>query len=156
MKLCQVEAGQEEDIACEKFRLRVARASDQVIRYLQNLKFSYCSFLFKWIFCRYERGGIPLLCTSSPALSAPPPCHLCKAPRIFELQVVLHFQSRDEPWHFSTFKADPAVITTFNFFTFGLMFRLCHNCCLSWSLALMQIAALTGAVFTFTGTHHQP
>ena len=36
MKLCQVEAGQEEDIACEKFRLRVARASDQVIRYLQN------------------------------------------------------------------------------------------------------------------------
>jgi len=67
-ELEEVEAGQEEDIACEKFRLRVARASDQVIR--------------------YERGGIPLLCTSSPALSAPPPCHLCKAPRIFELQVM--------------------------------------------------------------------
>jgi len=67
-ELEEVEAGQEEDIACEKFRLRVARASDQVIR--------------------YERGGTPLLCTSSPALGAPPPCHLCKAPRIFELQVM--------------------------------------------------------------------
>ena len=44
MKLCQVEAGQEEDTACEKFRLRVARASDQVIRYLWDLKFSDCSF----------------------------------------------------------------------------------------------------------------
>jgi len=67
-ELKEVEAGQEEDAACEKFRLRVARASDQVIR--------------------YERGGTPLLCTSSPALGAPPPCHLCKAPRIFELQVM--------------------------------------------------------------------
>jgi len=67
-ELEEVEAGQEEDTACEKFRLRVARASDQVIR--------------------YERGGTPLSCTSSPALGAPPPCHLCKAPRIFELQVM--------------------------------------------------------------------
>ena len=67
-ELEEVEAGQEEDIACEKFRLRVARAPDQVIR--------------------YERGGTPLLCTSSPALGSPPPCHLCKAPRSFELQVM--------------------------------------------------------------------
>ena len=67
-ELEEVEAGQEEDIACEKFRLRVARAPDQVIR--------------------YERGGTPLLCTSSPALGLPPPCHLCNAPRSFELQVM--------------------------------------------------------------------
>ena len=30
----KVEAGQEEDVACEKFRLRVARAGDQVIRFV--------------------------------------------------------------------------------------------------------------------------
>ena len=36
-KSCQVEAGQEEDAACEKFRLRVARASDQVIRFFTNV-----------------------------------------------------------------------------------------------------------------------
>jgi len=67
-ELEEVEAGQEEDVACEKFRLRVARAGDQVIR--------------------YERGGSPLLCTSSPALGPPPPCELCGAPRIFEFQVM--------------------------------------------------------------------
>merc|ERR1719320_1932104 len=67
-ELEEAEAGQEEDVACEKFRLRVARAGDQVIR--------------------YERGGSPLLCTSSPALGLPPPCELCGALRIFEFQVM--------------------------------------------------------------------
>merc|ERR1719318_976819 len=67
-ELEEVEAGQEEDVACEKFRLRVARAGDQIIR--------------------YERGGSPLLCTSSPALGPPPPCELCGAPRMFEFQVM--------------------------------------------------------------------
>jgi len=64
----EVEAEQVEDKVCEKFRSRVKRAAGQVVR--------------------YDRGGEPLLCTSSPALEAPPPCQHCGGERSFEFQVM--------------------------------------------------------------------
>jgi len=64
----ELERGQAEDRTCEKFRQRIRRAPDQVLR--------------------YERRGKPLLCAARPALPAPPPCPLCSAPRTFELQVM--------------------------------------------------------------------
>ena len=63
--LDEVESEQVEDKICERFRARVRRAGDQVVR--------------------YERGGEPLLCTSL-ALDPPPPCQHCGSNRTFEFQ----------------------------------------------------------------------
>ena len=64
----EVEREQVEDAVCERFRGRVSRAPGQVVR--------------------YERGGQPLLCTSSPALEPPPACQHCGAERSLEFQVM--------------------------------------------------------------------
>jgi len=63
-----VESGQPEDKASEKFNKRIRRAPQQIIR--------------------YDRRGAPLLVTFTTPLSAPPPCPACGAQRTFEFQVM--------------------------------------------------------------------
>jgi len=63
----EIEAGQREDKFAEKFRARLRRCPDQVLR--------------------YDRRGDPLLCSSTP-LAAPPPCGACGGQRTFEFQVM--------------------------------------------------------------------
>merc|ERR1719315_828198 len=67
-ELDQIEAGQVEDEVCSKFKQRVSRAPDQVLR--------------------YDRGGKPLLCAAQPSLSEPTGCSICGAARTFEIQVM--------------------------------------------------------------------
>jgi len=67
-ELDEIESGQKVDKVCDKFRERVRRAPDQILR--------------------YDRGGFPLLCAANPPLESPPNCKLCGAPRTFEFQVM--------------------------------------------------------------------
>jgi len=62
-----IERDQKEDKIMEKFKKRVRRCPDQVIR--------------------YDRRGLPLLCSSTP-LPPAPPCNLCQGSRSFEFQVM--------------------------------------------------------------------
>ena len=63
----EMERGQKEDKTCERFKARLRRCPDQVLR--------------------YDRRGAPLLCSATPP-AAPPPCPACGGPRSFELQVM--------------------------------------------------------------------
>ncbi|KAK5643666.1 hypothetical protein RI129_007511 [Pyrocoelia pectoralis] len=58
----------EEDTTFSKFRKRIERDPDQVIR--------------------YQRDGVPLWIADEPTLSEIPKCELCNGPRQFELQVM--------------------------------------------------------------------
>jgi len=73
-ELEEIEAGQKEDLVCSKFRSRVSRAPDQVVR--------------------HDRGGLPLLCAAKPDLTPPKPCQLCGANRTFEMQVMPQLLSK--------------------------------------------------------------
>ena len=66
-ELDEIESGQVEDKTCEKFRQRVRRAPDQILR--------------------YDRRGKPLLCAAKPALATPANCS-CGSSRSFEFQVL--------------------------------------------------------------------
>ena len=63
----EIDKGQKEDKVMEKFKSRLRRAPDQVIR--------------------YERRGAPLLCCDTP-LPPPPPCQQCGGERSLEFQVM--------------------------------------------------------------------
>merc|ERR1712142_96107 len=67
-ELEEIESGQVVDKVCDKFRQRVRRAPDQILR--------------------YERRGKPLLCAAQPALTIPENCELCGGTRSFEFQVM--------------------------------------------------------------------
>jgi len=66
-ELDEIESGQVEDKTCDKFKQRVRRAPDQILR--------------------YERRGTPLLCAAKPLLSTPSKCK-CGSDRSFEFQVM--------------------------------------------------------------------
>lgn len=66
----EVEEGQHQDKASERFRARMRRAPRQIVRY-----------------CRRSGQG-PLLCTASATLARPQACTNCGAERTFEFQVM--------------------------------------------------------------------
>jgi len=67
-ELDEIESGQVVDKVCDKFRQRVRRAPDQILR--------------------YDRRGKPLLCAAQPALTTPENCKQCGGSRSFEFQVM--------------------------------------------------------------------
>jgi len=63
----EIESGQDVDKTCDKFRERIRRAPDQILR--------------------YDRRGKPLLCAANPPLKPPSNC-TCGSKRSFEFQVM--------------------------------------------------------------------